>query len=200
MRIIKRYSNRRLYDTSSSSTITHRDVVRLIKSGEQITVIDSVDGSDITTAALSRIMVSEAAKWDNDRESKDLLTKIIEFGGNKPMSILKNTVLASIGAFQVTKAKAEKIIDDLIKKGDLKESDRKKAVLEMLEKAEKSTAKFRAKVSNEAGKAQDEIGKLYKEIKQYKLVKKTDVKKLEDKVDKLTKAVNRLEKKLSSLK
>ncbi len=198
MRIIKRYSNRRLYDTTASATITHRDIVRLIRKGEQITVIDSADGSDITTAVLGRIMASEAVSWDDSNEPKDLLQTIIEYGGHKPMSILKNTILASIGAFQVTKAKAEKIIDELIKKGDLKESDRKKAVLELLDKAEKSTAKFREKVSGEAGKAQKEISKLVKEIQQYKLVKKSEVKKLEDKVDKLTKAVNRLEKKLSA--
>jgi len=113
------------------------------------------------------------------------------------MSILKNTVLASIGAFQVTKAKAEKIIDDLIKRGDLNESDRKTAVLELLEKAEKSTANIRSKVGTEVTKAQKEITKFANEVKQYKLVKQTDIKKLETKVDKLTKLVKSLEKKLS---
>ena len=59
------------------------------------------------------------------------------------MSLLKNTVLASIGALHVTKDKAEKIIDDLIRRGELDKSDRKKAVMELLEKAEKSTTDFR---------------------------------------------------------
>ncbi|RKX28283.1 MAG: hypothetical protein DRP47_04695 [Candidatus Zixiibacteriota bacterium] len=197
MRLIKRYSNRRLYDTASSTTITQGDVAKLIKSGVEVRIIESSTGEDITTAILGRIMLTEAESWEDTQISKKLITHIIELGGTKSMSILKNTVLASIGAFQVTKAKAEKIIDELISKGELEESDRKKAVLEMLEKAEKSTAKIRDRVSEETIKAQKEISKFTKDIKQYKLVKATDMKKLETKVDKLTKAVSRLEKKLA---
>ena len=113
------------------------------------------------------------------------------------MSILKSTVLASIGVIQVTKAKAEKIIDELIKKGELDKSDRKKAVMELLDKAEKSTAGIREKISKEAGKAQKEISKLAKEVRDYKLIKRTDLQKLETKLDKLTKVVASLEKQLA---
>lgn len=197
MRIIKRYSNRRLYDVQSSSTIKQSDVAEMIKKGIEIRIIDSSSGNDITTVVLGRILLAETENWGDETESKDFLTHIIEIGGKHSMSILKNTVLASIGAFQVTKAKAEKIIDDLIKKGDLKESDRKTAVLELLEKAEKSTASIRSKVGTEVTKAQKEITKFANEVKQYKLVKQTDIKKLENKVDKLTKLVKSLEKKLS---
>jgi polyhydroxyalkanoate synthesis regulator phasin len=114
------------------------------------------------------------------------------------MSILKNTVLASIGIIQVTKAKAEKIIDDLIKKGELDKSDRKKAVMELLDKAEKSTAGIREKISKEAGKAQKEISRLAKEVREYRLIKHGDLQKLETKLDKLTKAVASLEKQLAA--
>lgn len=198
MRLIKRYSNRRLYDTTASATITQRDVAQLIRSGVEVQVIESDTGRDITTAVLGRIMLVEAESWEDAQVSRSLMTHIIELGGAKSMSILKHTVLASIGAFQVTKAKAEKIIDELIKKGELNESERKTAVLELLEKAEKSTAKIRDKVSAEAGKAQKEITRVAKEIKQYTLIKSSDVKKLENKVDKLTKAVKNLEKKLAA--
>jgi len=197
MRIIKRYSNRRLYDIQSSSTIKQSDVAGMIKKGIEVRIIDSTSGKDITTIVLGRILLAETESWDDEKDSKDFLTYIIELGGNHSMSILKNTVLASIGAFQVTKAKAEKIIDDLIKRGDLNESDRKTAVLELLEKAEKSTANIRSKVGTEVTKAQKEITKFANEVKQYKLVKQTDIKKLETKVDKLTKLVKSLEKKLS---
>ena len=109
------------------------------------------------------------------------------------MSILKNTVLASIGAFQVTKAKAEQIIDDLIKKGDLEESDRKKAVMELLDKAEKSTAKFADKVSKEASKVRTEVTNA---VSKLNLAKQSDLKALEKKIDNLTKSLAALEKKL----
>ena len=111
------------------------------------------------------------------------------------MSLLKNTVLASIGALHVTKDKAEKIIDDLIRRGELDKSDRKKAVMELLEKAEKSTTDFGKKVGKEASKAQKEVAKF---VEDYKLVKQTDFKKLQTKVDKLAKVISKLEKKLES--
>ena len=114
------------------------------------------------------------------------------------MSILKNTILASIGAIQVTKAKAEKIIDELIKKGELDKSDRKKAIMELLDRADKSTAGVRDKIYKEASKAQMQVSKLTKEVKEYKLVTRSDLKKLEGKLDKLTRAISNLEKEITA--
>lgn len=112
------------------------------------------------------------------------------------MSILKNTILASIGVIQVTKAKAEKIIDELIKKGDLDKSDRKKAVMELLDKAEKSTTKFADKVASHANKAQKEV---VTAVKKLNLAKQTDLMKLQSKVDRLNKTIKRLEEKLDKI-
>jgi polyhydroxyalkanoate synthesis repressor PhaR len=197
MRVIKRYSNRRLYDTEASRTLTQADLASLIKGGVEVRVVDSTTGKDISLMVLGRIVLAEASSWGDVKQSKELFTTIIELGGKKTMSILKNTVLASIGIIQVTKAKAEKIIDDLIKKGELDKSDRKKAVMELLDKAEKSTAGIREKISKEAGKAQKEISKLAKEVRDYKLIKRTDLQKIETKLDKLTKVVASLEKQLA---
>ena len=197
MRVIKRYSNRRLYDTEASRTLTQADLASLIKNGIEVRVVDSATGKDISLMVLGRIVLAEASSWGDVKQSKELFTTIIELGGKKTMSILKNTVLASIGIIQVTKAKAEKIIDDLIKKGELDKSDRKKAVMELLDKAEKSTAGIREKISKEAGKAQKEISKLAKEVRDYKLIKHSDLQKLETKLDKLTKVVASLEKQLA---
>jgi len=196
MRIIKRYSNRRLYDTAASRTLTHRDLAALIRAGEQLRVIDTSSGTDITDEVLGRLLLSEAASWNEGTKPAELFSRIIALGGDKAMSILKNTVLASIGAFEVSKARAEKVIDELIKKGELNKSDRTKAVMELLDKAEKSTAKVYDKVAGEAGKAQKEIAKFADQIKKYQLVKKDDIKKLESKVDKLTRLVTKLEKQL----
>ena len=148
MRIVKRYSNRRLYDTQSSRTITQFDLARLIQEGHEVKVVDSATGDDITLQVLSRIAVAETFRWDDIKQSKELLRGIISAGGEKSMSNLKNTILASIGVLHVTKAKAESIIDDLIKKGDLDKSDRKKAIMELLDKVEESTAEFSKKVTS----------------------------------------------------
>lgn len=196
MRVIKRHRNRRLYDTEESRTITQAELAAMVKTGTDIKVIDNATGEDITLIVLGRIMLTEASTWEEIKESKELFRRIISLGGDKSMSVLKNTILASIGAFQVTKTKAEKVIDELIKKGELDKSDRKKAVMELLEKAEKSTAQWKEKVSKGADKTSQEFHKIVKSIN---VAKQTDLKKLETKVDRLAKAIKSLEKKIDAL-
>ena len=127
MRLIKRYSNRRLYDVESSRTITQTELAAMIRNGIDVKIVDSSSEEDITLEVLGRVLVNETSSWNDLAESQELFRQLIISGGDKSMSVLKNTVLASIGAFHVTKAKAEQIIDDLIKRGDLDKSDRKKA-------------------------------------------------------------------------
>ena len=198
MRTIRRYSNRRLYDVQDSRTLTQAELADLIRDGAEIRVVDSNTGEDISLQVLGRIVLAEAALWGDVRQTTKLFSNIIQLGGVKSMTILKNTVLASIGAIQVTRARAEKIIDDLIKKGELNKSDRKKAVMELVEKAEKSTAGMRDRIAKEASKAHKEVSRLTKEVREYKLIKRTDLKKMETKLDKLTKAVASLEKRLAA--
>ena len=195
MRLIKRYKNRRLYDTEASRTITQKDLAGLIQTGETVTVIDSASGQDITLEVLSRVAISEPVVRGNIQEATEFFRNAIILGGDKSMSILKNTILASIGAFQVTKKKAEEIIDDLIKKGDLDKSKRKDAVMELLEKAEKSTESFRKKVLSEAEKAQTGVSKFAKDMA---WAKQTDMKKLEAKVNKLAREIKGLKDELAS--
>ena len=112
------------------------------------------------------------------------------------MSILKNTFLASIGALKVTKEKAEKMIDELIKKGDLDKSMRKQALMELLEKADKSTAEFRKKVSVEAGKVGKDMSDFAKRMQP---AMQEELKKLESKVDGLSKRLKKIEEALTAL-
>ncbi|MCK4574082.1 MAG: phasin family protein [candidate division Zixibacteria bacterium] len=196
MKVIKRYSNRRLYDTDHSRTITQADLATMVKEGEQLKVVDNTSGRDVTLAVFGRVLLTEASSWEDKSQTKELLRKIISYGGDESMSVLKNTILASIGAYHVTRAKAEEIIDDLIEKGDLDKSDRKKAVIEMLDKAEESTTKWKDKISKGADKTGQEITKL---VKNLNLAKRTDLKKVEAKVDKLAKALKSLEKKIDSM-
>ena len=191
MKTIKRYKNRRLYDTESSRTITQFELARMIREGRQVRVIDSTTGEDITRDVLGRVLLAEAERWGSVSEVREMLRSLIYLGGDKSMSVLKNTILASIGAIQVTKEKAEKLIDELIKKGELDKSSRKKAVMELLDKADKTTADFRKKITTEAEKAKKSAEKFAGEIA---WARQQDFKKLESKVTRLAKRVKELEK------
>ncbi len=180
----------------TSSTITQADLVELIKKGVEIKVVEAGTGKDITNAVLGRLLLFETSRWENGHDSKELFKSIIIAGGEKTMSILKNTFLASVGALKVTKEKAEKMIDDLIKKGELDKSMRKQAIMELLEKADKSTADFRKKFSAEASKVGKDVSEFAKKVQP---AMQEDLKKLESKVDGLSRRLKKIEEAITAL-
>ena len=63
--VIKKYANRRLYNTSTSSYVTLDDLSRMVKQGSEFVVFDAKTGEDITRAVLTQIIVEEEQKGQN---------------------------------------------------------------------------------------------------------------------------------------
>ncbi len=59
MRLIKRYANRKLYDTTGSSYIKLDEIAQMIKSGEEIRIIDNKTKEDLTAVTMAQILVEE---------------------------------------------------------------------------------------------------------------------------------------------
>jgi|SRR5690606_10769574 polyhydroxyalkanoate synthesis repressor PhaR len=81
MRVIKKYPNRRLYDTEISSYITIEDVRQLIVDGEDFEVRDAKSGDDLTRQVLLQI-ISEQEQDGQPILSTELLSQIIRFYGD----------------------------------------------------------------------------------------------------------------------
>jgi polyhydroxyalkanoate synthesis repressor PhaR len=79
--ILKKYPNRRLYDTQNSTYVTLDDVTRLIRSGHQVEVIDLKTDQDVTAFILTQILM-EQTKKNNKLLPESLLHLIIRFGEN----------------------------------------------------------------------------------------------------------------------
>lgn len=60
--LLKKYSNRRLYDTRKSCYVTLEDLTGLIKSGQQVEIIDATTKEDVTAFVLTQIILEEARK------------------------------------------------------------------------------------------------------------------------------------------
>jgi len=190
MKTIKRYRNRRLYDTEEKSFIVLPDLERMVRQDIRFRVIDTATGNDVTLSMLTAVIGDSIHSWKDVAGSQDILRAVIRLGGKRSMSILKNTVLAGIGFAELTKKKAEELIDTLIKTGDLSKSEKKEAVLELLSKAETKTKETTSKVSKEIEKA----------IKSVSITKKSDIEALSKKIDKLNRKISDLEKKLDTAK
>ena len=191
MKIIKRYKNRRLYDTDLKEFITHAELSRIVGSKRPFKVIDSRTGRDITTAVLGQMLIREIKGRRDSGDTREILTILINRGGAKSMSILKDTYLASVGIYNLTKKKAEEVVDSLIKAGEISKSERKQAVMELLDKAEKSTSKMKEKIVKETGTIQKDITRV---VDKFKLATRKDIDAVNKKIDKLMKAIEKLEK------
>lgn len=88
--LIKRYANRKLYNTETSRYITLRGVGELLDSGEEVRVVDNETGEDITEVALSQILVDN--KRSREVPSDTLLTQILSRGGDAVYSAIRKSV------------------------------------------------------------------------------------------------------------
>ena len=98
MRVIKKYPNRRLYDTEISSYITIEDVRQLIVDGEEFEVRDARSGDDLTRQVLLQII----AEHEQDGEpvlSTQLLSQIIRFYGDSLQGFMGNYLERSMQIF-----------------------------------------------------------------------------------------------------
>ena len=76
MRVIKKYPNRRLYDTQKSAYITVADVLKIIRAGEDFQVVDAESGEDITRSVLVQI-ITEQEGGASPIFTTDMLTRFI---------------------------------------------------------------------------------------------------------------------------
>lgn len=183
--LIKRYSNRRLYDPQENRTITLDDLIQLIRSGRKVKVVENQTDRDITGRVLAQALVYDLKSW-KDGESKIEIMKLLISEGEGAMDFLKKTMLASIGAFEMTRSKVEEIVDTLVEKGEIKKGERSQAVMEMMDKVDENMKNFRARVSEE----------VEAKLKSMRVARKNDLEQLENKVDQLIESLAKLEDKL----
>jgi polyhydroxyalkanoate synthesis repressor PhaR len=80
--VIKKYANRRLYNTASSAYVTLEDLAAMVKQGVDFTVRDAKTGEDITRSVLTQIIFEEESKGHNLLPIK-FLRQLIRFYGDQ---------------------------------------------------------------------------------------------------------------------
>src|SRR5204862_5926573 len=80
-KIVKRYANRKLYDTERSCYVTLEDIAVMIKAGEEVRVVDNKTGEDLTSVTFAQII------FETEKKSSfmplNALRDIIQNGGQK---------------------------------------------------------------------------------------------------------------------
>ena len=98
LRLIKKYPNRRLYDTRTSIYITLADVKDLVLKHEQFQVVDAKTGEDLTRSILLQIILEEEA-GGMPMFTSDLLSQLIRFYGNAMQGMVGNYLEKNMQTF-----------------------------------------------------------------------------------------------------
>ena len=95
-RVIKKYSNRRLYDATASRHVTLEDLRKLIIGGERIKVVDDKSGEDLTRQILLQI-IAEQEQFGTPVLSTELLEALVRFYGNPVQEVFSRYIEQSLG-------------------------------------------------------------------------------------------------------
>ncbi len=89
-RVIKRYANRKLYDTRDSRYVTLPQIAELVRSGEDVQIIDNRTKENLTSVTLAQIIYeSEKSAEASARQGVKTLRDFIQVGGEKLMAHLR---------------------------------------------------------------------------------------------------------------
>jgi polyhydroxyalkanoate synthesis repressor PhaR len=97
---IKKYANRRLYDTESSAYITLDRLAAMVREGREFEVVDAKTGEDITRQVLTQIIVDEEARGGATMLPINFLKQIIGLYGNSMQTFVPQYLESAMEAFQ----------------------------------------------------------------------------------------------------
>jgi polyhydroxyalkanoate synthesis repressor PhaR len=186
MPVIKRYPNRKLYDTDAKQYITLDGIAELIRSGDDIQVVDNATGDDLTAVTLTQI-IFEQEKKQSGFLPLAVLADLIKTGGDR-LTAIQRTVMSSMGLFHSVDEEIERRVELLIHLGELTREEGQFILVKLLSDAfrpekELSFALIKESITSEA---------LERQLHRLHIPTQNDLQKLLDQIDTLTEKINEL--------
>ncbi len=117
--IIKKYANRRLYNTSSSSYITLDDLATMVRDNIEFVVLDAKSGEDITHSILTQIIMDEEASSGQQMLPVSFLRQLISMYGNSMQAMMPSYLEASMANFRENQSKIREAFEKGMSGGPL---------------------------------------------------------------------------------
>ena len=114
---IKRYPNRKLYNTNTKRYITLDAIASLIREGELVQVVDHNTGEDLTALTLSQIIFEQEKKRSGFLPTS-ILTGLIQSGG-ETLGTIREKIGAPLSLFGPVEEEIDKRVQELINRGEL---------------------------------------------------------------------------------
>lgn len=121
MPVIKRYPNRKLYDTEQKQYITLDGIAMLIREGQDVTVIDHATGEDLTALTLSQV-VYEQQKKHSGYLPYSVLTGLIQAGG-ETLGTLRRSLSSALGLARHVDDEIARRVRHLVSQGEFTQEE-----------------------------------------------------------------------------
>lgn len=121
MIIIKRYPNRKLYNTEAKQYVTLDGIAELIREGEEIQILDHATGDDLTAVTLTQI-IFEQEKKQAGFLPRSVLTGLVQSGG-QTLSSLRRTLASPLDLFHQVDQEIARRIELLVDQGELSQEE-----------------------------------------------------------------------------
>ena len=109
--VIKKYANRRLYNTATSSYVTLDHLSKMVKEGTEFEVFDAKSNENITRSVLTQIIFEEEAKGQNLLPI-NFLRQLIGFYGDKLQAVVPDYLNMSMASFSENQEKMREVLPD----------------------------------------------------------------------------------------
>ncbi len=141
--VVKKYANRRLYNTESSSYITLDNLAEMVRNGRDFVVYDAKTGDDITRGVLTQIIVEEEGKGQNLLPT-EFLRQLIGFYGGSMQGLVPQYLEQAMAAFsdqqEQMRSAMQKTMGSIFPFGNMEEVGRQN--MAMMERAFSMFAPF----------------------------------------------------------
>lgn len=117
--VIKKYANRRLYNTGTSTYVTLEDLAEMVKRGEEFTVQDAKSGEDITHPVLTQIIFELENKDGQNMLPIPFLRQLIAFYGDQMQMVVPSFLEQSMIAFAKEQQRFREQMNDAVGKSPL---------------------------------------------------------------------------------
>jgi polyhydroxyalkanoate synthesis repressor PhaR len=117
MPVIKRYPNRKLYDTDTKRYVTLSEIAKMIRAGDEVVVVDHASDEDLTAVTLSQI-IFEQEKQQGGFLPKAVLTNLVRAGGDTITSLRKGLTLP-LDLWHQVDEEIDRRLQDLTSRGEL---------------------------------------------------------------------------------
>lgn len=172
--VVKKYANRRLYNTGTSSYVTLDHLCQMVKDGVDFVVHDAKTGEDITRSVLTQIIVEEEGKGGQNMLPVSFLRQLISFYGNSLQALVPRYLDYSMASFARNQEQMRQYMSGLFPFGQQLE-EMGKQNMALFQNAMKMFTPFKFEppatgagtaTGGEPAKSEDELQRLQQELEE----------------------------------